>query len=242
MKDPRALAGINKKIPLLLIPLLVCKEFKMMRRFFPLKRPSIRIAVLAAALAVALSASATPVAVTYTVSGTSGAWVLDFTVGNNLNPGQDIYIFGVLLPTTNILASPPQWANPAHFNPSNDGGPNVNFNNVWHLPVATFGTSNAIAAGNSLSGFQAGVNTVAAPTSVEWLAIAQDVTPTGSAPYPGNNNYNFGVPPPPGFAPSQENPGFVGTASPVPEPSSMFLIGTALVGLAPLRRILRNCR
>src|ERR1700688_2341763 len=52
------------------------------------------------------SALADPIVVSYTVSGSSGAWVLDFSLTNNVNSGQVVYLFGVLLPAQDILNSP----------------------------------------------------------------------------------------------------------------------------------------
>lgn len=183
----------------------------------------------------AASASADPIDVTYTVSGSSGDWILDFSVTNNLNAGQDVYIFGVLLPTTDILASPSQWVNPATFNPDVDGGPNVTFNNIWHLPVSTVGYTNAIAAGNTLSGFEAVDTSAAPPSFVEWYAYSADSTSGGTAPYTGGGNFNAGFILE-GFASPEENPGFIGTATPTPEPSLLLMFGAGLLGLPFLRR------
>jgi hypothetical protein len=178
--------------------------------------------------------SADPVSVTYTVSGSSGAWILDFSVTNNLNLGQDVYIFGVLLPATDIVSSPTDWVNPASINPSSDGGPNITYNNAWHLPVAVVGTTDAIAAGGTLSGFEAEVTSLTAPSFVDWVAYSQDVTPGGTAPYTGGGNFNAGLNLP-GFASPEENPGFAGVAS-TPEPSSLLLLAVSLLGVAALRR------
>jgi hypothetical protein len=170
----------------------------------------------------------TPIDVTYTVSGTSGAWILDFSVTNHLNVGQDVYLWGVFLPAQDVVASPAGWTN--NCNPSaciagtlNTGsplpsgitlnGPNITFNNLWVNGV------DAIASGDSLSGFEAEVNSILPPTSVEWFAIGADYSPDGTAPYTGGGEFMtsgdcidvFGVT---CAVQDEENPGFAGTAYP----------------------------
>lgn len=202
----------------------------------------------------AFRASADPVGVTYTVSGSSGAWILDFSVTNDLNVGQDVYLFGVSLPAQDIVASPTGWTNCSigpcfsgtTFNPGvplpsgiNLNGPNVTFNNYWHEPLGT-SSSDAIASGETLSGFEVEVNSILPPTSVEWFATGVDNTPDGTAPYTGGGEFMisgdclavFGVT---CAVQDEENPGFVGTAT-TPEPSSGLLLGTSLFALVALPR------
>ena len=67
-------------------------------------------ALVAAAGAVA---SADPVDVTYTVSGSSGNWTLDFSVTNNLNPADmDVYFFGVYLDSGRDIVGSPAFYDP----------------------------------------------------------------------------------------------------------------------------------
>ena len=80
-------------------------------------------------------AQASPVDVTETISGSSGAWVYDFSVTNNLGGTNDVYAFGVELPTANETGIPSGWVNyGASYNPLGSGGPNISFNNVWISP------------------------------------------------------------------------------------------------------------
>jgi hypothetical protein len=209
-------------------------------------------------LLVALSAarvSADPVGVSYTVSGSSGAWILDFSVTNNLNAGQDVYLFGVSLPSQDKVGSPSGWGDCPGVctmgtlntgsplaNGINLNGPNVTFNNIWHEPVGS-NPSDAIASGDTLSGFEAEVNSILPPTSVEWFAIAADTTPNGTAPYTGGNEFMISGDCLDVFGNTcavqdEENPGFAGAAGPAltPEPSSALLLGASLFGLAAFRR------
>ena len=78
------------------------------------------------------TAQASPIDVSYSVSGSPGEWLLDFTVTNNLDqfggPGQLIYLFAVALPSTDISLSPPNWAY-AQQNVEYASGPV--YNNAW---------------------------------------------------------------------------------------------------------------
>src|SRR5687767_4394935 len=64
-----------------------------------------RILLTLTSLAFANLLSAAPV-VSYTATGSSGDYMLDFSVTNNLNAGQDIYFFGVELSARDIVGSP----------------------------------------------------------------------------------------------------------------------------------------
>lgn len=85
---------------------------------------------------------ASPVGVSYVVSGSAGDWTLDFSVTNKVNSGQVVYIFGVLLPDQGIVNGPTGWNNRVTiatgsiWNPDIDGGlggPNINYNNLGPL-------------------------------------------------------------------------------------------------------------
>jgi PEP-CTERM motif len=135
------------------------------------------------------------------------------------------YYFGVQLPTTNVTGGPAGWSvNPfGTFNPSKGyGGPNIVFNNVW-LDLGG-ADANSIAAGQTLSGFQVTDTSVDPLSSVQWFAFG--IFPFGS-PYTGTGYFN-----------NEYNPGFVGTVSAVPEPSTwaMMILGFAGIGFMAYRR------
>ena len=166
---------------------------------------------------------ALPIDVTYTVSGSSGDYQLDFSVTNNLNWGQDVYFFGVQLAARDIVSSPASF-NPnswTSWNNSGYGGSSTVYNNNW-----LDGGENSLGFGQTLSGFVVHVTDWVAPTSVSWFAYS--VTLNGAL-YLGGDNFN-----------STWNPGFEGTSggsSNVPDAcSTLILLGAAFTGMGAMRR------
>jgi len=159
--------------------------------------------------------------VTYTVTGTSGNYTLDFNVMNNLNSGEgSLYFFGVYLDSgRNIGGSPSgdwdptQWSS---WNNSAYGGSNINYNNNWINNAGTY-----ILPGQSLGGFEVISTDATAPTSVDFFAFAQGGT------YNGNDYFN-----------NSGNPGFEGIATEqaVPAPNSLFVLAPLAIGLVALRK------
>lgn len=189
------------------------------------KTLSIFAVVCMVALMMSTTAFSAPI-VSYGVSGSSGNWNLDFSVTNTLGVNNmDIYFFGVALDPIN-QGSPTNWGTYNNFNPSYSwGGPNLNFGTGW----LDFGTSipDMIQNGETLSGFDVTVNTLDAPTSVQWYAFAYDWT-GGGAQYLGNDHFWIST-----------NPGFAGVAqgaNSVPEPATFLLFGTGLAGFGLLRK------
>jgi hypothetical protein len=70
--------------------------------------------------------------VNYSVSGSSGDWLINFSVTNNTSANTGIYFFDVLLPSTDIVGSPPNWA----YAP---------FDNPWVMADVRFGSKADIA-------------------------------------------------------------------------------------------------
>ncbi len=161
--------------------------------------------------------------VTYTASGSSGNWLLDFSVTNTLGINNlDIYFFSIVNPNSGTAMTSPTvyWIanNNDSVNPSGIGGPNITFNNTW---TDAGSIPDMIQNGETLSGFTTVFNTVSVPTSIMFNASAYDWVGDGVAVYSGSDY----------FGPNS-NPVFVGTASPVPEPTTMLLLGSGLIGLA----------
>lgn len=166
----------------------------------------------------AAKADPAPPTVSYAVTGSSQDYTLDFTVDNNTN--QVLYFFGVSVPDSDVTGASSVgggWCtSPVCDTPWITDASAISFNNVW---VANDG----ISAGASASGFTV-LDTVdaTAPTGVDWFAYTIGGYTAGDSSYTGGGNYD-----------GDTNPLFLGVAgAPVPEPGSLSLLLTAVVGLA----------
>jgi len=175
-------------------------------------------------------AQASPIDVTYTVSGSAGSWIYDFSITNSLGGTNDIYFFGVEMSpfgARNIVGSPSSWDPDAHTgwnNSTSIGGSNINYDNIWiDLDYPT-----SILPGQTLSGFKTRSTASTILPSVRWFAWSAIGTYTDSF-----CTMNCGAP----FT----NPGFeYGAIAAVPDPSTMWLVGTGVVGLSGRRWLRRT--
>ncbi|MEO8368330.1 MAG: hypothetical protein ABI806_03955 [Candidatus Solibacter sp.] len=178
--------------------------------------------------------NAAAIDVTYTVSGSPGAWTLDFAVTNQMTawPTQDIYQFGVLLSGPGVSASPGGYDPNVYGSWTNffSGGSPVFYNNIWF----DGNDFNHLLPGTSLSGFMATVADAAPPLQVSWFAysVASSFDPADL--YTGSDAFVID--------PNFLTAGFEGTATPTagavgaPEASSLMLMAIGIGAGALLRK------
>jgi hypothetical protein len=165
--------------------------------------------------------AATPI-VTYTVTGTTGAYTLDFIVNNTGTLGFDIYLFTVLA-DGNVSGAPAGYNSTSYATSHywDIGGTQTGpYNNLWIDPTYTF-----LPTGATLSGFTVNVTDLTAPTSITFSAFGED----NGRVYTGPGNLNTGNP---------SNPFFTGIAmEAVPDTSkTMILLGITALGLKMLKK------
>jgi len=161
-----------------------------------------------AALSATATAQADPVDMSFTVSGTAGDWVYDFTVANNLAPGNNVYaidVFGL----TNVAGSPAGW-NPAVY--PNYSGPNAPPGTIQWCDLSCDNVTSGTPGGQKQGGF----------IVTDYAALPANTVSEAIVTYNAATGYN---------------PVFYGTAnsvSSVPLPAALPLFGVALAGLGGL--------
>lgn len=169
--------------------------------------------------------------VSYTVSGSTGSWVYDFSLTNNLGGTNDIYFFGVELEARNIAGSPANWDPNAQSSWNTfiySGGKGINYDNIW--VDGNFPTS--LLPGQTLSGFAVASTELTPRSSVRWFAFSAN--PVNGGTYTGTFcTMNCGAP----FT----NPGFEYAAlQAVPVPAAFWFFGSALGFMGVIRRKLSS--
>jgi hypothetical protein len=197
-----------------------------------MKRLICGVAALVTYLGVVPESMAGPIFVSYTVSGSSGNFDLDFSVTNNMLawPTQDVYFFGVRLSAMDVTGSPGNFVDRgADWNLFNYGGSNTEYNNTWVDGNTNY---NDLLPGQTMSGFIVHDTDLVPPSQVSWMVIAVSKE---LIPYTGGGNCVTNI-----------NPGFEGIANPaanaVPAPSTLVMssIMLGLFGTGWLRRRLKH--
>lgn len=132
----------------------------------------------------AAKANTLPIVVTYTATGTSGDYLLDFSVTNNAVG--DLYFFGIELTPSNIVASPYGYGPNGGYQfptPTSDGSCQAAitsmgvpcYNNTW-IDISTALSSHEpyydfLLPGTTLSGFEVQFVGPVVPAYVEWFAF-----------------------------------------------------------------------
>jgi len=144
-----------------------------------------------AVFSLTIAAHGNPLDVTYSVSGSAGAWVLDFSVTNNLGGQNNVYLFGVHLASRDIFYSPANWTpnETVTLNTSTLGGSDTLYNNIWENTF--FGGIQGISPGATLGDFESLDTDTAAPSTVAWFAFAADGTYTGPDDFYRSDNPGF---------------------------------------------------
>jgi hypothetical protein len=148
-------------------------------------------------------AQASVIDVSYTITGSPGSWIYDFSVTNNIVAGANfIYLWGVNLPATNIIASP------SGFAPAQEADPFItpagSFNNNWCWEGCATRTISGVFPGQSLSGFEVKDNSFTPQSAIDWFAYTYNYADPN---YPG---------PADGCVECGRNSLFAGSALPVP--------------------------
>jgi hypothetical protein len=172
------------------------------------------------------TAKANSIDVNYTVSGSAGKWLVDFSVTNNLGGGYGIYYVAFALPSVDIINSPnSNWAY-ASGTPYTDAF--GTYNDPWCVFSCVYNgdpnfakdqLASGIQSGQTLSGFEALDTTLGKPNSLAWISLA------GSA-GTGVDMFNEGI--------ASRDKGV--SATPLPAALPLFAAGLGVISLVGWRR------
>ncbi len=114
----------------------------------------------------AASANAQPVSVNYTVTGSAGNWLLNFSVTNSLVGAvsdMGVYMFGIQAPGASKKAQPAGWSRLGFTMPMASGN---SYAVSW-----VDGSMAGVKAGDTKGGFQLWLNNQTAPTTFKYYAF-----------------------------------------------------------------------
>ncbi len=137
--------------------------------------------LLAGLLLASSSAAAQPVAVDYSISGSAGNWLLNFTLRNAFGSSDHgLYFFGVSAGSSTITNSPSNWSPFMAWTVA--AGSGRRYASSWMTDPST-----GLLPGQALTGFTIRTFDMDMPTTVRWFAYGFS---NSGASYEGGDNFN----------------------------------------------------